>query len=137
VKLSMQGIHAITHAIYRRKGAVASAFAIHLSAWFFGALAAWIGLRFMGHPLAWHQVIALEAIIAALRSVAFVAPAGLGVQEAGYILAGHLFGLDAATALALSMLQRAAEWLRAVPALIMWQAYEGNRWWRTLRSRDM
>jgi len=135
VRLSMQGIHAITRDIYQRKVAVVAAFLLHLCAWFLGALAAWIGLRFMGHPLAWHQVIALEAIISALRSVVFIAPGGLGVQEAGYILAGQLFGLDAASALALSMLQRAAEWLRAVPALIMWQAYEGNRWWRIRRSR--
>jgi len=137
VRISMQGIHAITKRIYHRRGAVLMAFLIHLLAWFIGAMAAWVGLRYIGHPLAWHQVIALEAIIAALRSVAFISPAGLGVQEAGYVLAGQLFGLDAATALALSMLQRAAEWLRAVPALIMWQTYEGNRWWRALRSKHM
>jgi len=137
VRISMQGIHAITRRIYRRRGAVLMAFLIHLLAWFVGAMAAWVGLRFIGHPLAWHQVVALEAMIAALRSVAFISPAGLGVQEAGYVLAGQLFGLDAATALALSMLQRAAEWLRAVPALLMWQACEGNHWWHSLRSRNM
>lgn len=137
LRLSMQGIHDITNRIYRRRGAVVAAFLLHLLAWFVGAMAAWVGLRYIGHPLAWHQVIALEAIIAALRSVAFISPAGLGVQEAGYMLAGQLFGLDAATALALSMLQRAAEWLRAVPALMMWQASEGNRWWQARRSRRM
>jgi len=136
VRLSMQGVHDITSAIYRRKVAILSAFVVHLGAWFCGALATWIGLRFIGHPLAWHQVIALEAIIAALRSLAFVAPAGLGVQEAGYLLVGHLFGLAAADALALSMLQRASEWLRAFPALLMWQAYEGNRWWRLSGEKE-
>jgi len=136
VRLSMQGIHGITMSIYRRKWQVFVAFGIHLSAWFCGTLAAWIGLRLIGHPLAWYQVIALEAIIAALRSIAFVMPAGLGVQEAGYVLAGQLFGLDAASALALSMLQRASEWLRAFPALLLWQAYEGKHWWRLARRGD-
>jgi putative membrane protein len=135
VRLSIAGIHGITNGIYRRKASVFWAFLAHLFAWFCGALAAWVGLRFIGHPLSWHQVIALEAITFALRSAIFVAPAGLGVQEAGYVLAGHLFGLDAASALALSILLRAAEWLRALPALLMWQVYEGNRWWRLRNGR--
>lgn len=135
LRLSMTGIHDITNGIYRRKAQVFWAFFIHLFAWFCGAVGAWVGLQFIGHPLSWYQVIALEAIIFALRSAIFVAPAGLGVQEAGYVLAGHLFGLDAATALALSVLLRAAEWLRALPALLIWQACEGKHWWRLRRER--
>ncbi len=136
VRLSMNGIHGLTRRIYRRKWRIFLAFGIHLLAWFCSALAAWIGLRLIGHPLAWHQVIALEAIIAALRSIAFMVPAGLGVQEAGYILAGQLFGLDATSALALSMLQRASGWLRAFPALLLWQVHEGKHWWRLAREGD-
>ena len=38
--------------------------------------------------------------------------------------------------MALSLLLRAAEWLRALPALLLWQASEGSRWWKRAREKS-
>ena len=96
-----------------------------------GAGEAWVGLWFMGHALAWSDVLILESIAFALRTAAFIVPSRLGVQEAGYVLLGALFGLSPDVALALSLLKRGREIATGVPCLIIWQGMEGRRlWWR-------
>jgi hypothetical protein len=50
-----------------------------------------------------------------------VAPAGLGVQEAGLIGVGHALGLGSDVAMALSLAKRMREILFGLPALAAWQ----------------
>ena len=54
-------------------------------------------------------------------------PNGLGVQEGAYTLLGPLFGLPAEMALALSLTKRARDISIGVPALLVWQAMEAGR----------
>jgi len=126
LRLSVTGLHDRIVATYHRIGPVLAATGLQYTSWLAGSISTWIGLYFMAHPLFWHQIIALDAIVLALRTVAFVAPAGVGVQEGAYILFGQLFGLDAATALALSLLKRASDWLFMAPAIFIWQSQEGS-----------
>ncbi len=127
LRISMQGTHERIAEIYRHPQNLFSSFFLQYGAWMVGVIPTWIGLSFLGHPLAWHQVIAMDAMVFALRGAAFMVPAGIGVQEGAYILLGQLFGLDAASALALSLVRRAADWLATFPALLAWQAKEGKR----------
>jgi len=92
-----------------------------------GTAEAWLALRLLGSPLAVWQVVALESLVFALRSAAFFVPAALGVQEGGYVVLGAAFGLAPETALALSLVKRAREWLMAIPGLIAWQYIERRR----------
>jgi len=131
--LSMQGMHARMTVIYRRPWHLIGSFLLQYGAWMIGVIPTWIGLSFLGHPLAWHQVIALDAMVFAARGVAFVMPAGVGVQEGAYVLLGQLFGLDAASALVLSLVRRASDWLATFPALLIWQSFEGHRLHRASR----
>ena len=62
----------------------------------------------------------IESLGQALRSAAFLVPGALGIQEGGYLLLGAAFGLDPATALALSLVKRTREVLLGVPGLAMW-----------------
>jgi len=126
MRISMQGMHDRIAAIYRRRGDLSASFLLQYVAWMMGVIPTWIGLSFLGHPLAWHQVIAMDAMVFAMRGAAFMMPAGMGVQEGAYILFGQLFGLDAASALALSLIRRAADGLATFPALLIWQAREGR-----------
>jgi hypothetical protein len=71
----------------------------------------------------------------ARRHVAFVVPAGLGVQEAGFILFGHALGISSELALAVSMAKRMREVLCGVPALVSWQLREAARLRLSLRSQ--
>jgi len=47
--------------------------------------------------------LALESFTGAARSLIFIAPAGLGVQEAGLVGIGHVLGLGSDVAIALSL----------------------------------
>jgi len=126
MRVSMQGMHERIDTIYHHPWRLTGSFLLQYGAWMIGVIPTWIGLSFLGHPLPWHQVIAMDAMVFAVRGAAFIMPAGIGVQEGAYMLFGQLFGLDAASALALSLLRRTADWLATFPALLVWQAREGT-----------
>ena len=97
---------------------------LHLVAWVAGALEAWIALRLMGHPLGVASVLVIESLVCATRSVTFFVPLNAGVQEAAYVLVGSLIGLPAGLALAISLIKRARDMLKGLPALLVWQLIE-------------
>ena len=112
---------------------LAGGIALHLAAWIGNGLEAWLILLMMGHPVAVPAALAIDSLLYGLRSFAFMVPNALGVQEAGYVLLGGLFGLDMQTCLALSLLRRARDVALGVPALAAWQLTEGRR----LARRDV
>jgi putative membrane protein len=84
-------------------------------------------MRLFGHPIGLGAALVLESLTQAARHVAFIVPAGVGVQEAGLVLFGHLLGISGELALAISMAKRMREVLCGLPALISWQWMEGRR----------
>jgi len=97
-----------------------------------GSFEVWFALRLFGHPIGVGGALMLESLTQALRHLAFVVPAGLGVQEAGLIMFGHALGISGELALAVSMAKRLRELLCALPALISWQWMEVRRLRRPL-----
>jgi putative membrane protein len=92
-----------------------------------GSFEIWFALRLFGHPVDAGAAIALESMTLAVRHLAFVVPAGLGVQEAGLVLFGHALGINSELALAVSMAKRLRELAWGLPCLISWQWQEGRR----------
>ena len=92
-----------------------------------GCTETWLALRWLGAPVSVAGAVALESLAQAAKSLFFMVPAALGVQEAGLIGAGHLFGLGADVALALSLAKRMREIVFGLPALVAWQWIEGRR----------
>jgi putative membrane protein len=86
-----------------------------------GCTETWLVLRWLGHPVSAGSAIALESLTQAARSVFFVVPSGLGIQEAGLIGLGRLIGIDAEVAISLSLAKRLREILFGLPALGVWQ----------------
>lgn len=121
VQVAIDAVLAEVAAFYRSPAAVSASFLLNLAAWFASAACAWLPLLLMGDAISLSQLIALESLIFALRSAAFVVPGALGLQEAGYALLGPLFGLDPATAVTLSLIKRARDLAIGIPALILWQ----------------
>jgi len=78
--------------------------------------------------------LALESMTQAVRHLAFVIPAGIGVQEAGLVLFGHALGIGSELALAVSMAKRMREVLCGLPSLVSWQWLEGQRLQRPMRN---
>lgn len=119
---------------YGRFGPLAVSFLLHLICWCAGALEVWAALYFLGHPVSIAEALILESLGQAIRSAAFVVPAGLGVQEGGFVLIGAAFGIPAPTALAMSLTKRVRELLFGGATLVYWQTLEGRRLARSLRT---
>jgi hypothetical protein len=88
---------------------------LYLAAWLCETLETWLLLRLLGAGLGLPAALALEGPLGLVRSLAFFAPAGLGVQDGGYLLALGALGLPRAAALggAFLLLKRGKELLWA------------------------
>lgn len=107
---------------------------LQLLALFSASFETWFALRLFGHPVDLRSAIMLESMTQAMRHLAFVVPAGLGVQEAMFVLFGHVLGLSSELALAVSMAKRLREVVCGVPALVSWQLAAVSRLRTPLRS---
>lgn len=124
------GLHAALDRIWARgRGRpLAGAFALHLLAWALGAAEIAIALACIGvEGVTLTEVVVIEALCQAIKSAAFPIPSGLGVQEGGFVLVGGLFGIDAGTAIALSLVKRVPDVVLGLPALLLWQSLEARR----------
>ncbi len=106
--------------------------ALHLAAWLLVGGETWLMLHLLGAPIGLAAALVIDSLLSGIRSVAFMVPQALGVQEGGYMLLGALFGVSPEVALALSLVRRARDLTIGAPALILWQILEGRR---ALRSR--
>ncbi|HTB89658.1 MAG TPA: flippase-like domain-containing protein [Steroidobacteraceae bacterium] len=86
-----------------------------------GCTETWLVLRWLGHPVSAAAAIALESLSQVARSIFFIIPSGLGIQEAGLIGLGRLIGVDAEVAISLSLAKRLRELIFGLPALGAWQ----------------
>jgi putative membrane protein len=108
--------------------------AIHLASWLATAVWSWIAIRLIGRHIAFPSVLAIEAILSAVRSTAFIIPGAIGVQEAAYAVLVPVFGLPAPIGVAISLLKRARDISLGIPVLLTWQLAEGGHALKT--SRD-
>lgn len=113
--------------LYRRRAAILACFTWQLAGWIAGGGEIWLSLYFLGHPVPLLDAVAVEAVIQALSSGAFVVPAALGIQEGGFLVVGALIGVGPELALALALMRRARDIIVFVPALVCWQLSAGRR----------
>jgi putative membrane protein len=123
----VRGLHAELMRLQSDKGALAKAFSIHLFTWIIGTGEVWLALTAMGVAITPTEALVIESLGMAARSAGFVVPGALGVQEGGFILVCGLFGIEADTAIALSMVKRLRELAVGLPGLMSWQVSEGKR----------
>jgi putative membrane protein len=100
---------------------------LQLAALASGAFEIWFSLKLFSHPVSITAALMLESMTQAVRHLAFVVPAGLGVQEAGLVVFGHAVGVSGDLALAVAMVKRLREVIWGVPTLLSWQWQEGRR----------
>ena len=84
---------------------------LFLLAWCFEAFETWLILKLLGIDLGWRTICLIEVSASMLKSLAFVSPAGLGVQDLGYAGLLQLFGVPNAldTAATFILLKRSKE----------------------------
>jgi putative membrane protein len=107
---------------------------LQFAALMMGSFEVWFALRLFGHPVDVSTALILESMTQAMRHLAFVVPAGLGVQEATLVLFGHALGISGELALAVSMAKRVREVLCGLPSLLSWQWMEGRRLRKLIRD---
>lgn len=114
-------------ACFRRSGTLLLAGGLQLTAFVSGCFEIWFVLQLFGHPIGVGTALVLESVVQGLRHLAFVVPAGVGVQEAGLVLFGQALGVSNELALAVSMAKRMRELLCGLPSLLSWQWLESRR----------
>lgn len=100
---------------------------VHGTGWVLGAGQIWLAARAMGVELSPPAALALNSLVVAVTGMLFVVPWGAGVQEGSFVLVGGLFGVDPATALVLSLVQRARDLALGVPGVALWSVLEMRR----------
>lgn len=99
------------------------AFVWILGGWFAEAGESWLLLRLLGIDLSFPAVLAFEPVVSFARSAAFFIPAGLGVQDAGYMTLLRAANIPDATnrAAAFVLLKRFKElfWIAVGWALLL------------------
>jgi putative membrane protein len=106
---------------------LALAGALQLVALISAAFEIWWALRLFNHPVSPAASVMLEGLTQGVRHLAFIVPAGLGVQEAALVLFGHTLGVGTDLALAVSAVKRLREVLCGVPPLLSWHWLEARR----------
>ena len=114
------------HTMYRRYDRILLSAFFEFAGWLLGSVEVWLALYFLGHTLSLVKALMIEALIQASASAAFAIPGALGVQEAGFVLFGHMLGLSPDIAAALAVIRRCRDVILYVPGLIVWQMQEGK-----------
>ena len=117
--------------LHSRPGPLLAGTLLHLIAWISVGAETWIILQLIEAPVSLAAALVIDSLLSGLRSMAFMVPQALGVQEGGYVLLGSLFGLSPEQALALSLIRRVRDLTIGAPALLAWQAIEGRRVFRS------
>ncbi|HYW93706.1 MAG TPA: lysylphosphatidylglycerol synthase domain-containing protein [Gammaproteobacteria bacterium] len=122
-----RGLDAEIRALYRQAWRVLRCGLWQLAGMVAGSAEIWLALKLLGHPAGWVEPVIFESLAQALRHAAFLIPAGLGVQEAGFVVVGGMLGLGSDVSLALSLARRLRELAFGVPMILWWRWVEGRR----------
>jgi len=112
---------------YRRSARLALGCAIHFVGWLGTGFVGWVAYRLLGADIDLASVLAIEALLQVLLTVAFLVPGAIGVQEAGYASIGAVFGLPPELSLGVSLLRRGRDLVLGIPILLIWQFTEARR----------
>lgn len=74
--------------------------------WISGALAAWVAVNALGHPISFGDALVIEAFLALVRTTLFFVPGDVGTQEGALVLICAAITGSPATGLALATVRR-------------------------------
>jgi len=105
---------------------LAGAFACHSAAWLLGSIEIVGLLALTGRTIAFTDGLIIETIAQALRSVGFMLPGAVGIQEGAIVGAAALVGVPPGPALTVALVRRGREVLTSLPGLLVWQRMQGR-----------
>src|SRR5438128_6477844 len=92
--------------LYARRGGVIGCCIWTMASLIIGSGEIWLALWALDLPASVVNALILQSTVLTIRSAAFAVPAGLGVQEGGYLVVGNLLGIPGESAFALSVVVR-------------------------------
>jgi uncharacterized protein (TIRG00374 family) len=112
-----------------RRGRLALAVLLAFGEWTGNALAVWLAVNLLGHPIGLTDALVIEAFLALVRSMFFFVPGDVGTQEAAQVLICGAVTGSPETGLALAALRRARDL-----SWILWGLFIGGSYsWRDVR----
>jgi len=118
---------------YSQRGKVMICCALTIASFVLSSGEVWIAMWALNLHATIVNAVILQSMALAIRSAAFAVPAGLGVQEGGYVIVACLLGIanDSSKCgelgFALSMIARVRELGFGIPGVIAWQLIEARR----------
>ncbi|MGQ0675787.1 MAG: flippase-like domain-containing protein [Rhodospirillales bacterium] len=131
----VQALHEQVVELHRRGFDLLVAFCLKLGGWVLRVFETWLVLRLMGYPVDVGEAFIIESLAAAVRSAAFFMPGGLGLQEGGIMVLGHILGLPTNASLGLAVVKRVREMTTGLPGLVVW-SYLEHRGFKRLLDPD-
>lgn len=126
-RVSSLRLHESLARLHRRPDLLLISTVLHFAAWVPGIGEVWVALTGMGVRPGLAEAVVLESLGQALRSFGFSIPGALGVQEAGFLVLGHVYGLSPEVSLALSLVKRVPDLALGIPGLFAWHLLETKR----------
>jgi uncharacterized protein (TIRG00374 family) len=114
-------------ALGRARGHLLRAYGCLLLAWFSESCETWLLLHLLGLDVSFVEAFTMEAAVVFIRNLAFFVPAGLGVQDVGYLKFLGAFGINPVGAGAFVILKRAKEALWVGVGYLVLLVLEGKR----------
>ncbi len=113
--------------------------ALLLGTWLLESVEAFVILRVLGAPVSYLDVLAIEAALSVVRSAAVFAPAGLGVQDLGYLAFFAVLGIPdvAAVGPAFLVAKRSKELLFVTTGMLLLAFARRERKAATASSPDL
>jgi hypothetical protein len=108
---------------HEQKRRIPLATAIHFLAWLTDGVQVWMAAAALGLDLSLYAATVMASAAYAIRILLAFVPAGLVAQEAGFVAAGLVFGIDAPQALTLSLVLRLRDVVFGLP-LLAWPLFE-------------
>jgi len=109
--------------LHQQKKGIPMALLLHFLAWLTVGVQIWLAAMVLGFDVNLYEAVVMQSAAYSLRLILFFVPAGLAVQEAGFIAAGLLYGIAAPQAVTLSLVLRLRDVIFSLP-LLLWPAYE-------------
>jgi putative membrane protein len=132
----VKGLNQAVMRCFRAPGRVTLSGACHMISWLLGGVEVWLGLHFLKVDMSIEACLVIESLGQAAKALGFAVPGALGVQEGGYVVVCHAFGLSPQVAVALSLIKRLREVALGIPALIVWHHCENRARTADIDSRS-
>lgn len=117
----MAGLHGAVLRLHRAPRRMWSSGGAHLASWLLGTLETWVALRILGIEVGLAEALVIESLGQLARSLGFMIPGALGVQEGGFVLACGLFGIPPEQAMAFALIRRIRDIAFGLPGLVAWR----------------